>query len=62
MRVEFASDKMSHTTLRGCWCDPVILNVHALTKNKCGNTKDSFYNELGSVFDQFPKYHIKKFC
>jgi hypothetical protein len=28
-------------------------------KNKCGDTKDSFYEELDGVFDQFPKYHMK---
>jgi hypothetical protein len=33
--------------------------VHAPTENKCGDTKDSFYEELEGVFDQFPKYHMK---
>jgi hypothetical protein len=28
-RVEFVSDRMSYITLRGCWCDIVVLNVQA---------------------------------
>jgi hypothetical protein len=27
--------------------------------DKCDGTKDSFYEELDGVFDQFPKYHMK---
>jgi hypothetical protein len=33
--------------------------VHAPTEDKCDDTKDSFYEELQGVFDQFPKYHMK---
>jgi hypothetical protein len=33
--------------------------VHAPTEDKCDDTKDSFYEELEGVFDQFPKYHMK---
>jgi hypothetical protein len=33
--------------------------VHAPTEDKCDDTKDSFYEELKGVFDQFPKYHMK---
>jgi hypothetical protein len=58
-RVEFVPNRMSYIILRGCWCD-IVLNVHAPTKDKCDDTKDSFYEELGGVFDQFPKYHIGK--
>jgi exonuclease III len=28
-------------------------------EDKCDDTKDSFYEELEDVFDQFPKYHLK---
>jgi hypothetical protein len=31
--VEFVSYRMSHITLRGCWCD-IVLNVHAPTEDK----------------------------
>jgi hypothetical protein len=50
---------MSYIILRGRWCDIIVLNVHAPTEDKCDDTKDSFYEELGGVFDQFPKYHMK---
>jgi hypothetical protein len=50
---------MSYITLRGRWCDIIVLNVHVPTEDKCDDTKDSFYEELEGVFDQFPKYHMK---
>jgi hypothetical protein len=49
---------MLYITLTGLWCD-IILNVHAPTEDLCDDKKDSFYEELEGVFDQFPKYHIK---
>ena len=45
--------------LRGCWCNIIVLNVHALSKEKSGDSKDSFYEELEQVFDHFPKYHME---
>jgi hypothetical protein len=35
-----------------------ILNVYAQTEDKYYDTKDSFYEELEHVFDQFSKYHM----
>jgi hypothetical protein len=58
-RVEFVSDRMSYITLKGHWCGIIILNVHALTEDKDNVIKDSFYEELEQVFDQFPRYHMK---
>jgi exonuclease III len=58
-RVEFVSDRMSCIILRGCWCSIFVLNVHAPTEDKTDDGKDSFYRELGRVFDKFPKYHMK---
>jgi hypothetical protein len=58
-RVEFISDRMSYIILRRRWCDITVLNVQASTEDKCDDTKDSFYEELEGVFDQFPKYHMK---
>jgi hypothetical protein len=58
-RVEFLSDRMSHITQKGRWCDIVVLNVHAPTEDKDDVIKDSFYEELEVVFDQFPRYHMK---
>jgi hypothetical protein len=58
-RAEFVSDRMSCITLKGCWCDTTVLNVHAPTEGKNKDIKDSFYEELEHVFDQFPRYHMK---
>jgi hypothetical protein len=33
--------------------------MHAPIENKDDDMKDSFYEELELVFDQFPKYHMK---
>jgi hypothetical protein len=57
--VQFASDRMSYIILKGRWCDIIVLNVHAPTEDKDDVTKDSFYEELEQLFDQFPRYHMK---
>jgi hypothetical protein len=49
MRVEFVSDRMSYTILRGRWCDIIVLNVHAPTEDKIYYVKDRFYEELEQV-------------
>jgi hypothetical protein len=54
-RVEFIIDRMLYITLRGPWYDFIGLNVHVPTENKSHDTKDSFYEELERVLDQFPK-------
>jgi hypothetical protein len=58
-RVEFFSDMMSCITLRGRWCNIIVLNVHAPTEDKINDIKERFYEELEEVFDQFLKYHMK---
>jgi hypothetical protein len=58
-RVEFDSDRMSYIFGKGRWCDIIILNVHAPTEYKDDVIKDSFYEELEQVFDQFPWYQVK---
>jgi hypothetical protein len=30
--VEFLSDRMSYTVLRGRWCDIIVLKVHAIKR------------------------------
>jgi hypothetical protein len=57
--VEFVSDRTSYIILKGRWRDIIVLNVHAPTEDKDDDTKDSFYEELEQVFDQFPRYHMK---
>jgi hypothetical protein len=32
--VEFVSERMSYIVLRGQWCNPIILNVHAPFEEK----------------------------
>jgi hypothetical protein len=49
---------MSYITLRGRWCDIIVLNVHAPTEDKNDDMKDSFYEELERVLDLFPKHHM----
>jgi hypothetical protein len=55
-RVEYVSDKMSHVILRGSWCHITVLNVHAPREDKIEDVKDSFYEELGRVFDIIYKF------
>jgi hypothetical protein len=59
-RVEFVSDRMSYIILRGRWCN-IVVNVHAPCEDTSDDIKDSFYEELGRVFDQFPRYDIQIF-
>jgi exonuclease III len=59
IRVEFVSDRLSYITLKGRWCDIIVLNVHAPTEDKDDYIKDNFYEELEEVFHQFPRYHMK---
>jgi hypothetical protein len=56
-RVEFVSDRMS--CVRGRWCNIIVVNVHAPCEDTSDDIKDSIYEELGRVFDQFPRYDMK---
>jgi hypothetical protein len=58
-RLEFVSDSMSYVMLGGRWLHIIVLNVHAPTKDKIDNVKDSFYEELEHVFNKFPNHHMK---
>jgi hypothetical protein len=57
--VEFISDRMLYIILRCRWCSVIVLNVQATCEDKGENVKDSFCEELGSVFDQFRRYDIQ---
>jgi hypothetical protein len=50
---------MSYITLKGHWCDVIVLNVHAPTEDKDDVIKDSFYKELEPVFHQFCRCCMK---
>jgi exonuclease III len=52
-RVELVSDRMLYITLKGRWCNIIVLNVHAPTEDKDDVIKDSFYEQLEQVFYQF---------
>ena len=58
-RVEFVGDRVSYIVLRGRWCNMIVLNVHAPSEDKSDDSKDSFYEELEQVFDNFLRYHMK---
>ena len=58
-KVEFVSDRLSYIELRGRWHNIIVVNVHASSEEKSDEAKDSFYEELEQVFDNFPKYHMK---
>jgi hypothetical protein len=44
-RVDFVSYRMPYIILRGCWCDIIVLNVHAPTEDKIDDKKGQFYDE-----------------
>jgi hypothetical protein len=50
---------MSYIILRGRWCNIIVLNVNGPCEHKGDDVKDSFYEELRHVFDQFPRYDMK---
>jgi len=50
---------MSYTVLRGCWCNIIVLNVHAPSEEKSDDSKDRVYEELEQVFYLLPKYRTK---
>jgi hypothetical protein len=60
-RVEFISDRMSYIILRGHWCNIIVPNVHVPCDDKSDDVKDSFYEELAHIFDQFPRYDMNIF-
>ena len=46
----FVSDRMSYIVLGGCWCNIIVLIVHAPSEKGNNDSKDSFYEELERVF------------
>ena len=48
--VEFVSNRVSYIVLRGCWCNIIVLNVHAPIEEKSDDSKDSIYRELEQFF------------
>jgi len=58
-RAEFVSNRMLCIVLRGCWCNIIVLKVHATSEKESDNSEGRFYEELEQVCDGFPKYHMK---
>jgi hypothetical protein len=52
---------MSYILVRGRCCNIIFLNVNAPCGDKSDDVKDSFYEGLAGVFDQFPSVTIKFF-
>ena len=44
-RVVFVSDRVSYIVLRVCWCNIIVINVHAPSEEKSDGSKGSFYEE-----------------
>ena len=61
-KVEFISDRVSCITLKGRWCDIIVLNVHAPTEDKDDDVKDSFYEEIERLFDQLIDILLLLYC
>jgi hypothetical protein len=50
---------MPYIILRGRWFHTIVINIHASTKDKIDDVKDSFYEELEHAFDKFPQCRMK---
>ena len=50
---------MLYIVLRGRWSNIIFLNVHATSEENSDDFKESIYEELEQVFNNFPKYHRK---
>ena len=55
--MEFVSDRISCITLKSQWCDIIVVNLHDPSENKVDDVKDSYYEEIVRLFDQFPVSH-----
>jgi hypothetical protein len=54
---ELITNRISQTLIY-CLCSIIVLNMHATTEDKCDDTKDSFYEDLQHVFNQFLNFYI----
>ena len=57
--MDFISDLVPFITLKGLWCDIIVLNVQAPSEDKDDDIKDSFYEEIERHFDRLPVHHMK---
>jgi len=61
MRVEFGSIRMSYIVLGGCWCNIVVLNVHAPSEKKSDVCfkRQFLWGIRAGFFCHFPNYRMK---
>jgi hypothetical protein len=50
VKTDFVSDRVSHIVPRGCWCNIIVLNVHALSKEESDDVKESFMRNQSRFF------------
>jgi hypothetical protein len=57
--VDFISVGMLYIILSSHWYNIIVLNVHSPCEDATDDIKDSLYEDLGCVLDQFPRYDMK---
>ena len=45
--------------MRGCWCNIIVLNVHAPSEEKSDSSKHSFMRNYEQIFNHISKYQMK---
>jgi hypothetical protein len=60
----FVCKRDSYQQLRGLnflviGCHTIVLSIHGPTEDKADDVKSSFNEELESVFDKIPKFHMR---
>jgi hypothetical protein len=53
IRIEFVSGRMSYIILRGRKCHIIVLNIYAPTEDEIDDVRDSFYEELELVTQNY---------
>ena len=48
-RGEYATDRLSHTVLRGRWCNIIVLNVNTSSEEKSDYTKTVFMGNQSEI-------------
>ncbi|CAG4934632.1 unnamed protein product [Colias eurytheme] len=59
LRFDPISERISVLRLKGKFSNITIINAYAPTELADEETKDSFYDDLESVYDQVPQYDVK---
>jgi hypothetical protein len=57
--VEFDSDGVLYTILRGRRCDITVLNIHVPVLDKINDMMISFWEKLEHVLDKFSEHYMK---